>query len=282
MLRRHGIEVQTHDVVLRHFRIRIGDDDVRRDDRNIRYAAGDGEYALYFTEGSRNCIADHLSLSWSTNKILSTTKMSDLITIQWCILSESLNLEGHGYASIAGGNRVSWHHNLFAHNFSRNVRFQGAVDADFRNNVVYDWGEKTAYGEFDRLNYVGNYLKPGPSTTQKPQLFHDGIEAVLPGSLFLSGNVLEGNQRATGDNWRGTRFYFTRARLEASEPFPAPPVTTESAAEAYNLVLRDAGATLPARDVVDARIVREVRTGTGHIVESVQEAGGWPVLGEGP
>jgi hypothetical protein len=282
LLRRHGIEVQAHDVVLRHFRIRIGDDDVRRNDRNILYAAGDGEYALYFTEGSRRCIADHLSLSWSTNKILSTTKMSDLITVQWCILSESLNLEDHGYASITGGNRVSWHHNLFAHNFSRNVRFQGAVDADFRNNVVYDWGEKAAYGEFDRLNYVANYLKPGPSTIQKPQLFHEGIEAVLPGSLFLSGNVLEGNPRVTSDNWRGTGFYFSRTSLAAAEPFPAPLVTTASAAEAYDLVLREAGANLPARDPVDARVVQEVRTGTGRIVESVQEAGGWPIFIDSP
>lgn len=108
----------------------------------IRYAAGDGKYALDFTDGSRNCIADHLSLSWSTNKILSTTKMSDLITVQWCILSESLNIDGHGYASITSGNRVSWHRNLFAHNYSRNVRFQAAVDADFRNNLIYDWGRK--------------------------------------------------------------------------------------------------------------------------------------------
>ena len=103
MLRRHGIEVRTHDVILRQFRIRIGDEDVRKDDRAVRYAAGDGEYALYFTEGSQNCLADHLSLSWSTNKILSTTKMSDRITVQWCILSESLNLDGHGYASINRG-----------------------------------------------------------------------------------------------------------------------------------------------------------------------------------
>lgn len=108
----------------------------------IRYAAGDGKYALDFTDGSRNCIADHLSLSWSTNKILSTTKMSDLITVQWCILSESLNIDGHGYASITSGNRVSWHRNLFAHNYSRNVRFQAAVDVDFRNNLIYDWEEK--------------------------------------------------------------------------------------------------------------------------------------------
>jgi hypothetical protein len=276
MLQRHGIEVRTHDVILRHFRIRIGDQDVRTDDHNLRYAAGDGEYGLYFTEGSQNCIADHLSLSWSTNKILSTTKMSDRITIQWCILSESLNLDGHGYASIAGGNRVSWHHNLFAHNNSRNARFQGAVDADFRNNVIYDWGEKSAYGEFDRLNFVANYLKPGPSTTQHPQLFHDGTEVVAPRSLFLADNVLEGNAPVTTNNWRGTGFYFDRATLAAPPPFPAPPITTESAPAAYEDVLHNAGATLPHRDTVDQRIVDEVRHGTGKIIQSIQDAGGWP------
>jgi hypothetical protein len=50
-----------------------------------------------------------------------------------------------GAASNVGGNRVSWHHNLFAHNLGRNPRFQGAVDADFRNNVIYDWGETAGY-----------------------------------------------------------------------------------------------------------------------------------------
>jgi hypothetical protein len=276
LLRRHGIVVRTHDVVLRQFRIRIGDEDVRTNDRRVRYAAGDGEYALYFVEGSQACIADHLSLSWSTNKILATTKLADRITVQWCILSESLNLDGHGYAAIAGGNRVSWHHNLFAHNNSRNARFQGAVDADFRNNVVYDWGEAAAYGEFDRLNFAGNYLKPGPSTTQRPQLFHQGTEVVQPGSLYLAGNVLAGNPAATRDNWRGTGFFYDRVSLAAAEPFPAPPVTAVPAAAAYEQVLQGAGATQPARDAVDLRVVREVRAGTGRLIQSVAEAGGWP------
>jgi hypothetical protein len=278
MLRRHGITVDTHDVVLRQFRVRIGDDDVRTSDHQIRYTAGDGEYALYFVEGAQNCIADHLSLSWATNKILSTTKMSDLITVQWCILSESLNLEDHGYASIVGGNRMSWHHNLFAHNFSRNVRFQGAVDADFRNNIVYDWEDKTAYGEFDRLNYVGNYLKRGPSTTQRPLLFHDGTEVVMPGSLFLAGNILEGETKATDDNWRGTGFYFDRASVAAAAPFPSPAVSTEPAAIAFTHVVESAGATRPERDAVDQRLAKEVRAGTGRIVESVDQAGGWPAF----
>jgi hypothetical protein len=272
-LRRHGLEVRTHDVILRQFRIRIGDEDVRHNDETVRYGSGDGDYALYFSEGAANSIADHLSLSWSTNKILSTTKFADRITVQWCILSEALNLDQHGYASIVGGNRMSWHHNLFAHNLGRNPRFQGAVDADFRNNVIYDWGETAGYGEFDLLNYVGNYLKPGPSTIQNPQLFLNGIESVAPASLFFADNILEGNTKATDDNWRGTGFYFTRDNVAAQKPFPAPTIFDTSAKVAFSDVLAGAGALSPGRDSTDARIVTEVRTGTGHIIQSPDEAG---------
>jgi hypothetical protein len=277
MLRNHGVEVRTHDVVLRYLRIRVGDDDVRTGAKPLSYyTGGEGDYALYFT-GAENCIADHLSLSWSTSKMLSVTKMSDRITIQWCLLGESLNFADHGYASIAGGNRVTWHHNLFAHHLSRSVRFQGTTDTDFRNNVIYDWGHTAGYGEFDRLNYVGNYVKPGPSTTQRPRLFHTGAEVVADHSIFVSGNVLDGDPKATEDNWRGMGYYyFDRARLAASAPFPAPAVTTEPAALAYEHVLADVGATLPHRDATDKRLVRETRAGTGHLVKSVTEAGGWP------
>ncbi|MBS1816285.1 MAG: hypothetical protein JSS87_15550 [Acidobacteria bacterium] len=267
-LRRHGLEVQTHDVVLRYFRIRIGDEDVRND---VRYGSGDGEYSLDFTEGASNAIADHLSLSWSTNKILSTTRFADKITIQWCILSEALNIDHHGYASIVGGNRVTWHHNLFAHNFGRNPRFQGSVDADFRNNVIYDWGETAGYGEFDRLNYAGNYLKPGPSTIQHPQLFLRGTEVVAPHSLYFADNVLEGNSKATQNNWLATGFYFNREAVTAAHPFPAPAISFTSAAAAYTDVLANAGANLPARDSTDTRLITEVRTGTGQIIQSAEE-----------
>jgi hypothetical protein len=205
------------------------------------------------------------------------TKLSDRITIQWCILSESLNFAGHGYASIAGGNRVTWHHNLFAHNVSRNVRFQGMVDADFRNNVIYDWGDRAAYGEFDRVNYVSNYLKAGPSTTQSRRLFHDGEAVVMPDSLFVTNNILEGDVKVNQNNWRGMGYYyFDRDIVAASKPFPSPPVTTESAQAAYEHVLKEAGATFPKRDAVDERIVRDVRNGTGQIIKWVKDAGGWP------
>ena len=267
-LRHHGIVVETHDVVLRYLRLRVGDGDVHLDDKSRRYEAGEGEDGLNFS-GAENCIADHLSLSWTTGKILVTTKMSDRITVQWCILSEALNFAGHGFASITGGNRITWHHNLLAHNLSRNVRFQGPVDVDFRNNVIYDWGHTAAYGEFDRVNYIGNYLKAGPSTTQRPRLFHNGDAYVFHEALFVAGNIMENEPKVNQDNWVGMGY--DRAATAAPVPFAAPAVNTGSAGTAFERVLSDAGATMPKRDAVDARVVRETRDGTGHIISWVRD-----------
>jgi hypothetical protein len=44
----------------------------------------------------------------------------------------------------------------------------------------------------------------------------------------------------------------------------------------FKEVLEKAGATLPVRDTVDRRIVQSAREGTGHIIDSPDEVGGWP------
>ena len=54
------------------------------------------------------------------------------------------------------------------------------------------------------------------------------------------------------DNWKGV---LAERWLQSPTPFPAPPVQTQSAEEALELVLKNAGATLPRRDSVDARAV---------------------------
>lgn len=238
----HGFLVTTHDVVLRHFRIRPGNDSHDED-------------ALSFSD-ARRCIADHLSLSWGTDEVCSITGLSDEITVQWCLISEGLNRENHGYAGVLGGERVSWHHNLMAHHVSRVPRFAGIVRADFRNNVIYNWGHTAGYGQFERLNYVANYLKPGPSTTQKPPRIHTGVDVVGDGSLFLEGNVLPDGEITTG----------FEPRVISPKPFPAPPVTTTSAAQAFEEVLSSAGALPERRDATDTRVIRETRDGTGSIL----------------
>ena len=46
----------------------------------------------------------------------------------------------------------------------------------------------------------------------------------------------------------------------------------------------DCGASLPERDAVDARVIEDILNGTGSIINSQDEVGGWPELsvGEAP
>jgi hypothetical protein len=93
----------------------------------------------------------------------------------------------------------------------------------------------------------------------------------------VAGNVIEGNEQVTADNWAGGVQFadeedvkgeplddYNRRYLEASratEPFPMAPLRITSAQDAYDEVLAGAGATLPRRDAVDERVVAMVRTG---------------------
>jgi hypothetical protein len=77
-------------------------------------------------------------------------------------------------------------------------------------------------------------------------------------------------------------------QIRLSEPLEAPALTPHTAYEAFEHVLAYAGAVLPARDPVDARIVQEALTGTATyggtygdgrgIIDTPGDVGGWPVL----
>src|SRR5699024_5250876 len=178
-------EIETHDVVIRYLRVRLGDQ-------------GDGGDAISVQSG-HDIIVDHCSASWSTDEALSASAAEpDLtnITVQWCFITEALNAESHGYGSLirgTGGARYSFHHNLYAHTRGRNPRpgnydrnyheeDQERLWLDFRNNVIYNWGGSYAGYNADsksvtRMNYVGNFLIPGPNSE------HTGI-AYETGSPF--------------------------------------------------------------------------------------------------
>jgi hypothetical protein len=62
-----------------------------------------------------------------------------------------------------------------------------------------------------------------------------------------------------------------------AKPFDVPAVKTTTAEQAYRDVLAHAGAVCPVRDAVDSRLIREVETRAGRIIDSQNEVGGWPV-----
>lgn len=264
----------THDVVIRYLRIRPGNNTTEQ--VGAKSANRADSFRVY---DSDNFILDHCSCSWGNPETLSASGSVDRYTVQWCIASEGNNQQKHAFSTILGGNRSTWHHNLFAHMFSRVPRWGDiTVQCDFRNNVIYDWGHTCGYGDLRTLNYINNYVQKGPSTTQRPPYFIIDPKVVLPASIFIDGNVMPGHADISVDNWKGVK---TDRRWQSSKPFPAPPVQTQSAEAALELVLKQAGATLPRRDPVDARIVSEVRNGSGRIINNENEVGGWPVYSSG-
>jgi pectate lyase len=258
---------ETHDVVIRYLRIRAGNN------------TGQFRGESFRASDSDNFIIDHCSCSWGNPETLSASGTADRYTVQWSIISEGNAQQRHAFASVAGGNRSTWHHNLFAHMLSRVPRWGDiTVQCDFRNNVIYDWGFYCGYGDLRSLNYVNNFLRKGASTTQDPPFFVLDPKVILPGSLYVNGNIMEGFSEVCRDNWQGVSADRT---FQSGKPFAAPPVQTQSAGVAFDLVLKNAGATLPRRDGVDLRDVSDVRNRTGQIINNENQVGGWPVYAAG-
>ncbi len=272
-LRGAGLRVRTHDVVIRHLRIRVGDHPIGGGPGN-RDAIG----VCSSTKKVYNVVIDHCSASWSMDECVSTWYAPTDITFQWCVISEALNdslhEEGpHGYGplfGIRGDLRVTMHHCLIAHFTRRHPRIENrgtgedATTVDFRNNVVYNHGRGTfgIIGGRSKVNYIANTVKAGADSGDRPR---DRL-SVGGGKVYLEGNVLTAHPGGLVP---------PDERLRAAAPFETPPVTTRSAREAFRDVLGYAGATLPVRDVTDDRVAEEARTGTGRIIDSQEDVGGW-------
>ena len=285
-----SLNINANEVIVRYLRVRPGS------------ASGKGLDAIS-GGGCENVIIDHCSASWSVDECVSIYSAARNVTVQWCLISESLSQSvhkkgRHGYGGIWGGQNASWHHNLLAHHSSRNPRIVGRSVGDqlvdLRNNVIYNWGHNSCYGgDGDvRVNLVNNYYKHGPATRKNIRArVANPSPGKDPKNWWIAGNYVFDSPEVTADNWLGvhTSDGISVDDVRASQPFEVAPVTTHSAQEAFELVLKQAGATLPRRDSLDARIVEEARTGTARfgetyegggkgIIDSPQAVGGWPEL----
>ena len=249
-------------------------------------------------EGGSNIIFDHVTSTWSNDELLSVAKDGNLVTVQNSFIYEALNNnQGHAYGSLIRpdvDSKVTYHHNLYADNESRNPRpgtyNSKTLDFDFRNNVVYNWGLSAGYSggssegnpEHVNMNYVGNYAIAGPSTYDHVNLaFHTEINAAL--QAYQSGNLIDSDLDTNRDGVdTGWDMFAVEAgsltQMASPFAFSGVPVTTQSAAEAYDSVLDYAGSFWWNRDSADARVVNQVRNQTGTIIFNQSEVGGNPTL----
>ncbi|WP_304196458.1 polysaccharide lyase family 1 protein [Flavobacterium alvei] len=309
-LRKWPLIIEANEVIIRYIRVRFGNE------------SGSDADAIS-SRFTKNVILDHVSASWSVDESMSIYHCEN-VTVQWCIISESLfnsnHIKGiHGFGGIWGSNYSSYHHNLLADHSSRIIRFSsGSGNTDYRNNVIYNWGYQSAYGgenmqvgspefAFTNINMVANYYKPGPAT-QPGDVSHRIVNPSRRdvttdyGKWYVADNFMEGNPEVSANNWNGgvqpQGGDSDNEILKANQPWSAMPIKQHTAQEAYKLVLDNAGATLPKRDVVDTRIVSDARNGIATfegvaykqkkkvldsskksgIIDTPTDVGGWPEL----
>jgi len=268
-LKNHPLSIDADHVIVRYLRIRLGDE------------SGE-DYDAVSSRYTKHIILDHISASWSVDECLSIYHC-DSITVQWCLISESMSKSNHikgshGFGGIWGSNYGTYHHNLLAHHSSRNPRMaSGSGFTDYRNNVIYNWGYQSLYGgekqqkgndkfNFSSFNIVANYYKPGPATRPGEIMYRIANPSFRSaadfGKWYISDNVVAGNADVTANNWNGgvqTDISFEKIRLH--KPWPSMPINQQTAEGAYKHILDRAGSILPKRDAVDERIIREVRGG---------------------
>lgn len=297
----YDVFVGANNVIIRFMRFRLGD------------LVKNHEPDAYGGRNHKNIIIDHCSSSWSVDECASFYS-NENFTMQWCIVSESLNNSehpkgAHGYGGIWGGKNASFHHNLIADNNSRNPRFNGLRRAglkymnsqdeervDFRNNVIYNWGTHSSYGgESGTFNIVANYFKAGPGTNPKikdriTQVDMDIDPTKCPpgyGKYFIQDNYVFGSPEVTQNNWQGVHFAkgVNPTDCKVTIPFNYTPITQQTAEVAFERVLEFAGASMK-KDTVDKRVTSEVKNGTATysgslsgrpgLIDSQTDVGGWP------
>lgn len=289
-----SFQVDTHDVIVRHMRFRRGNTHVwYREDSFGGNPVG-------------NIMIDHCSCEWGLDENISFYRhMFSLgdkygkrkeptvnVTIQNTISAKALDTYNHAFGSTIGGENASFMRNLWADNTGRNPSIGWGGVFNFVNNIVYNWMHRTADGgEYSTMsNFINNYYKPGPVTPKNSPVGYRIIKSesrsnkLFPypqyGRIYAVGNIMEGNEAVTKDNWNGGIQVADKdlpsgipadvlALMKSNEPFAMPHMTILPSEQTFEYVLNNVGATLPKRDIVDQRVVDEVRTGQAYYVKKL-------------
>ncbi len=238
-----------------------------------------------------NSMIDHCSIGWANDEQFGLYSNNQNQTVQYSIIGPSNCISyhskgAHGFGIMLGKANNSWHHNMIAHNISRNYRGKSTGPIDYVNNVIYNWGYQTAYGTFGQVNYVGNYFKAGLSTTGGYRYVdlssgtgYDKFRFYLTGNKMVTSTGADYNTSYNTDNWNGFNFRetgLTKDNIGVNSPIAVYDSrgqnatvanNAQTADQAFNTVIQYAGAGIRSdlRPKIDKEVMYQAQTGTGYL-----------------
>lgn len=267
------------DIVVRHVRFRHG-----------KY--GSGGDCVDLDSGCLNAVLDHVSMQFSTDENMSSFgSPPENLTLQYSL--NAWGLESHSCGGLWDQNHATSHHNLWAHNHTRNPKARPNGLLEWVNNVTYDWDIGFIMGDSQSnqnwtANVINNYFIGPPGNTHSKALVKGTVaDNGKPNfSVFLNGNyidtdgdgllngtdkgysIVEGTAYAPGTTGLtpGAGAYY---QLPGIAPGSTAGVTTDNPLTAYKKIVSNAGALrLDAtyagglRDEVDTILFNKLTTQT--------------------
>ncbi len=261
------LRIQTNDVVVRHLRIRPGP--TRQKSPFL------SPVRLLEKSPAARVVLDHLSMTWGTDVALFVGAENRDVTIQRCLIAEGLENSSHPDGAHSLGVLVQGPvegftaaRNVFAHFRLFGLKITGGM-ADVVGNLFYNSGPLSLNDQFAMLeaNAVGNDFVRGPDHGATLRADRSAGAGTF---VHASANRLDGAAIAdpSGD-------LFTAHR------FQTPHVRYGPDSGGVEALLADVGATLPARDAADQRIIAGIRAKAGKIIDAPGQVGGWPEIAAG-
>ncbi len=302
-----GMGVGTHDVIVRHIRIRPG--------AGARARKSGWEVdGLSTAGGAHDVIVDHCTFTWATDENLTASgprfdgatpeewrkNTSYRVTFSHNLIGEGLNESTHSKGSHSKGSLIHDNTsdiaiigNLYISNDDRNPFFKGGARGVVVNNVIHNPGRRIMHyalvssewtgHEWQRgaMVIVGNVARKGQSTAASIAF----LEASGPVDVLLQDNQFVDARGATlpvavmrRDREKGLveAEPAPDVRVLTSRPFWPPRLKARAAEETKEWVLANVGARPWDRDAIDRRLVEEARSGGGKIIDFESEVGGLP------
>jgi pectate lyase len=258
-----GMRIITHDVLVKHLRIRPGD-------AQIGTSPAYRDALQILGREAHHVVIDHVSASWAVDENISLWGGAHDVTISNCIISEGLHHSNHPKGPHSMGMLIGDHsknvavlNNLFAHNNARNPRIKGDVTAVIVNNLIYNPGkESVAIGSVagpSLVALVGNKMLVGPDSNLKAAQI----------------NILDTADKETGVYQEDNLWFEPDEDLQTYAVINPPvwhhSIRVRNSRFVEGKVLASAGARPSDRDEVDNRILREVKERSGEVIDSPKE-----------
>ncbi len=299
-LKNAGIQIETHDIIMRHMKIRPGDS------RNGEEPSDRDCIVVFKDRNCHNLMFDQLSLTWAIDENISFSTGTNNSTLQNTIIAEGLSHSLHDKGEHSKGllmlnnlDNISIINNLFAHNMNRNpLLSSNSRNIHVVNNLIYNWGPmKAGYGTHSQIFddelpindavIYRNVYRRGKTSHDLPLYRTGNWFLVDVSTLYIDDNYMDTDGKLSSlkdisTSYKSYPDFFAKFTMKsAPRNWQEPYSKIVTADKVVEKVLATVGARVPILDEVDTRIISEARNFTGDFVDSPRAIGGYPQQQQG-